>query len=113
MKRIILSTMLGLMSAVAFAQTPSAPQGEPHPHHTKAQWQEAREACKTQVMSSKPADKKAGHEAFRQCMESKGFKHHPRHHDSKPGQPPLGKPVPPVAPVNGNPVPPVAPPATK
>lgn len=96
MKKIILSTMLGLMSAVAFAQTPPAPTDVPHPHHTKAEWEQARDACKSQVIASKPADKKAGHEAFRQCMESKGFKRH--HHEGKPGQPPVGKPMPPVAP---------------
>lgn len=83
MKKIILSSILGLMSAVAFAQTQPATQ----PHHTRAEWKQARQDCKAQVLANKPSDKKAGREAFRQCMESKGFKHHQRKLEGNPVKP--------------------------
>lgn len=95
MKKMILGSILGLMSAVAFAQgeAPVGAKGEPH-KHTRAEVHAAKEACKGQV--GKPEDKKAGHEAFKQCMETKGIKHFKHHkpHDGKPGaHHPEGKPV--------------------
>lgn len=137
MKKMILGSILGLMSAVAFAQgqAPVGEKGEPH-KHTRAEVHAAKEACKGQI--GKPEDKKAGHEAFKQCMETKGIKHFKHHkpHDGKPGMPhPEGKPMPhkdgvkpPMAPVgkdapakplppvnvNGQPIPPApAMPASK
>lgn len=82
MKKVIMGAVLGLMSVVAFAQTtPVAGQ----PHHTRAEAQTAREACKAQA--GQPTDKHAFHAAMRQCMESKGFKHHERHPPMGAGQP--------------------------
>lgn len=78
MKKIILSSILGLMSAVAVAQTPVAPN-EPV-HHTRAEVHAAKQECKAQITNV--TDKKAAHKALKDCMHAKGFKHfhHHKHH---------------------------------
>lgn len=91
MKKMILASILGLMSAVSFAQTTVAP-GEPNPHkHTREDVKAAAKDCRTNL--GKPTDKKAHHEAMKKCMEDKGFKHMKKH-DRK-NHPPV-KPTPPV-----------------
>ena len=80
MKKIILASILGLMSAVSFAQTTVAP-GEPNPNkHTKEEVKAARKDCRTTV--GKSTDKAAHHEAMKKCMEGKGFTHM-KHHEKK------------------------------
>lgn len=78
MKKIIVSSILSLISAAAFAQTPVS-ENKPV-HHTKAEVHAAKQECKAQVASN--TDKKAAHKLFKQCMHAKGFKHfhHHKHH---------------------------------
>lgn len=86
MKKIIFGAILGLVSAVSFAQTVQSTPTE-KAHHTKEEIQAARESCRASV--GKPEDKKAHHKAMIQCMQSKGFKHHKKQHGEKPGTMPV------------------------
>lgn len=86
MKKIILGAILGLVSAVSFAQTVPSNSTEKH-QHAKKEIHEARKSCRESL--GKPEDKKAHHKAMVQCMESKGFKHHKKTHGDKPGTMPV------------------------